>query len=86
MHKILFLILYISNIINNNNLINFFINFYLLFILSNLYDIIKGKLNNNTNVINDSLIKKNNFKTSKNIETINNQFKYFLEESMIIIN
>jgi hypothetical protein len=84
MHKILFLILYISNIINNNNLINLFINFYLLFILSNLYDIVKDKINNNTNVINDSLIKKNNF--NKNVEIADNQFKYYLEESMIIIN
>ena len=94
MHKILFLILYISNIINNNNLLNLFINFYLLFILSNLYDIIKGKFNN-TNVINNSLINKNiiikkyDEKINNHNEENNNQnneFKYFLEESMIIIN
>jgi hypothetical protein len=80
-HKILFLILYISNIINNNNLLNLIINFYLCFIFSNLYDVIKEKINN-TNVINNSLIKKNIIE-----EKINeSEFKYFLEESMIIIN
>jgi hypothetical protein len=94
MHKALFLILYISNIINNNNLINLFTNFYLLFILSNLYEVIKGKFNNNI-VINDSLINKNiiikkyDEKINNHNEENNNQnneFKYFLEESMIIIN
>jgi hypothetical protein len=88
MHKILFLILYISNIMNNNNIINLFINFYLIFILSNLYDVIKGKINN-TNVINDSLIKKNIVDKKYQDKTNNNdnyQFKFFLEESMIIIN
>lgn len=97
MHKVLFLILYISNIMNNYNLINLFINFYLIFVLSNLYDIIKRKINN-TNVINDSLIKKNiinknykdkiNYKNEEDnkINIDNNEFKYFLEESMIIIN
>jgi hypothetical protein len=103
-HKILFLTLYISNIINNHNLLNLFINLYLCFILSNLYDIIKGKMNNN--IINDSIIKKednnkyeikidnnkyeikiNNNKNEDNMKINNDyQFKYFLEESMIIIN
>jgi hypothetical protein len=103
-HKVLFLTLYISNIMNNNNLINLIINFYLIFVLSNLYDVINKKINN-INVINDSLIKKNYQDKTNNInketnninkETNNinkeinnddnNQFKYFLEESMIIIN
>jgi hypothetical protein len=91
-HKILFLILYISNILNNNNLLNLFINLYLLFILSNLYEIIKSKMNSN-NIINNSLIKKeDNKKYEEKIDYKNNkinndiQFKYFLEESMIIIN
>jgi len=100
-HKILFLTLYISNIMNNYNLVNLLINLYLIFVLSNFYDIIKTKFNNK-NIINDSLINKNfvkkeyqdkeyQFKTN-NIETYNKidnsdiQFKYFLEESMIIIN
>ena len=89
-HKVLFLILYISNIINNNNIINLIINFYLIFVLSNFYDIISKNINN-TNIINDSLIKKNILEKHQNIEKhqdiyINNEFKYFLEESMIIIN
>jgi len=96
-HKVLFLTLYISNIMNNNNLINLIINFYLIFVLSNLYDVINKKINN-INVINDSLIKKNYQDKTNNInkETNNinkeinnddnNNFKYFLEESMIIIN
>jgi len=89
-HKILFLTLYISNILNNNSLLNLFINLYLLFILSNLYEVIKGKMNSN-NLINNSLIKKeDNKKCEEKIyyQNINNdnQFKYFLEESMIIIN
>ena len=96
-HKILFLILYISNILNNNNLLNLFINLYLLFILSNLYEIIKGKMNSNNMIIN-SLIKKEDYKkyeekedyknkdNNKIINNNNYQFKYFLEESMIIIN
>ena len=88
-HKILFLILYISNILNNNNLLNLFVNLYLLFILSNLYEIIKGKMNSN-NIINNSIIKKeDNNKINNKIKINNNndyQFKYFLEESMIIIN
>jgi len=95
MHKILFLTLYISNTINNNNLLNLIINLYFLFILSNLYDIIKGKINNN--IMNNSLIKKEDNKIYEikkdnnkyeNNTKINNdyQFKYFLEESMIIIN
>jgi hypothetical protein len=89
-HKVLFLILYISNIINNNNIINLIINFYIIFVLSNFYDIISKNINN-TNIINDSLIKKNILEKHQNIEKhqdiyINNEFKYFLEESMIIIN
>ena len=96
-HKVLFLTLYISNIMNNNNLINLIINFYLIFVLSNLYDVINKKINN-INDINDSLIKKNYQDKTNNInkETNNinkeinnddnNNFKYFLEESMIIIN
>lgn len=86
-HKILFLIMYISNIINNNNLLNLLINFYLLFIISNLYDILKRK-NNYTNVINDSLINKNIIikKYDEKINYNNDEFKYILEESMIIIN
>ena len=89
-HKILFLTLYISNIINNNNLVNLIINLYFLFILSNLYDIIKGKFNNN--IMNNSLIKKEDnkkyeIKIENNIKINNDyQFKFFLEESMIIIN
>jgi len=91
-HKILFLIMYISNILNNNNLLNLFINLYLLFILSNLYEVIKCKMYSNT--INDSLIKKEDNKKYvekidyKNYNETNNdnQYKYFLEESMIIIN
>jgi len=88
MHKILFLILYISNIVNNNKLLNLIINLYLLFILSNLYDILIKK--NNTNVINDSLIKKNiivkKYEDKVNYIKNNNELKYFLEESMIIID
>jgi hypothetical protein len=88
MHKILFLTLYISNIINNYNLLNLLINFYLLFILSNLFDIFKKK--NYTNIINDSLINKNiivkKYEDKINYINNNNEFKYFLEESMIIIN
>ena len=92
-HKILFLILYISNILNNNNLLNLFINLYLLFILSNLYEIIKGKMNSNNMIINSLIKKEDNKKYEekidyKNEEKVDNnyQFKYFLEESMIIIN
>jgi hypothetical protein len=88
MHKILFLILYISNIMNNNNLLNLFINFYLLFILSNLYKVIKCKININNNLIkkedNKNYVEKIDYKNYN--ETNDNQFKYFLEESMIIIN
>ena len=91
-HKILFLTLYISNIFNNNNLLNLIINLYFLFILSNLYDIIKGKFNNTNNIINNSLIKKEEnkkyeIKIENNTKISNDyKFKYFLEESMIIIN
>lgn len=89
-HKILFLTLYISNILNNNSLFNLFINLYLLFILSNLYEVIVDKMNSN-NKINNSLIKKeDNKKYEEKINNLknsnDNQFKYFLEESMIIIN
>ena len=93
-HKILFLILYISNILNNNNLLNLFINLYLLFILSNLYEIIKGKLNSNNMIINSLIKKEDNkkyeekidYKNEEKVDYKNYQFKYFLEESMIIIN
>jgi len=65
---------------------------YFLFILSNLYDIIKGKFNNTNNIINNSLIKKEEnkkyeIKIENNTKISNDyKFKYFLEESMIIIN
>jgi hypothetical protein len=88
-HKIIFLILYISNIINNNNLLNLLVNLYFLFILSNFYDILKIK-NNNTKDINNSIINKNSI-FKKYEDKIDNkfctdEFKYFLEESMIIID
>jgi hypothetical protein len=76
--------------LNKNSFLNLFINLYLLFILSNLYEIIKGKINSN-NIINNSIIKKeDNNKINNKIKINNNnnndyQFKYFLEESMIII-
>jgi len=81
-HKLLFLILYISNIINNYNLLNLFINFYLSFIFSNLYDVFKEKINN----INNSLIKKKIIEKKYEEKINKKKFKYFLEESMIIIN
>jgi len=81
-HKLLFLILYISNIINNYNLLNLFINFYLSFIFSNLYDVFKEKINN----INNSLIKKKIIEKKYEEKINETEFKYFLEESMIIIN
>ena len=61
--------------------------------LSNLYEIIKGKMNSN-NIIINSLIKKednkkyeekvDNKKYEEKIDNNNYKFKYFLEESMIL--
>jgi hypothetical protein len=65
------------------------VNLYFLFILSNFYDILKIK-NNNTKDINNSIINKNSI-IKKYEDKIDNkfcsdEFKYFLEESMIIID
>jgi hypothetical protein len=54
-HKYIFLILYITNIINDNNLFNLIINFYIIFVSTNIWDIFNSQIkinntNNNTNI------------------------------------
>jgi hypothetical protein len=49
------LILYITNIINDNNLFNLIINFYIIFVSTNIWDIFNSQIkinntNNNTNI------------------------------------
>jgi hypothetical protein len=90
-HKYIFLILYITNIINDNNLLNLIINFYIIFITSNIWEFcssqIKISKNINTNI--DINLKKilnnideindNNLKKEnliKNTEKIN----YFVDD------
>jgi hypothetical protein len=50
-HKYIFLILYITNIINDNNLFNLIINFYIIFITTNIWDLFNSQIKiNNTNI------------------------------------
>lgn len=126
-HKYIFLILYITNIINNNNLFNLTINFYILFITTNIWDFFysqtKTKFDNINKIDNinniDNINKINNINIDNNFKQIlnnieesyhcnnkilkkddiikntdnsnyfiddnNTKFKYYLDDSMIII-
>lgn len=107
-HKYIFLILYITNIINDNNLFNLIINFYIIFITTNIWDFFNSqtKIKNNNIIIknnndkiefkqllhnkyHDILIKENIVNNTENLKYFvdddNKKYKYYLEDSMIII-
>ncbi len=93
-HKYIFLILYITNIINNN-LLNLFINFYIIFITTNIWDLFNSQIKKNTKINNKNIdfnfkkinkIDESYHGNNQNLVSNKEKINYFVDDNSLKIN